>query len=272
MHHHLFRQTFSILTLISLGTATPMANAEENHGYDAHTIQYTGGDYKDETFGYRLLTPEKIEPGKKYPVILFLHGAGERGDDNKIQLKHFPVLMSEPARRKKFPCFVIAPQCRTDRRWVEVDWGSKKSTPTTDDPGDQMKMAIAILKEVQKNHPTDDDRVYLTGLSMGGYGSWDLAARHPDWFAAAAPICGGGDETKAKQLAELPLWAFHGDADQAVPVGRSRTMIDAIRQAGGEPKYTEYPKLGHHSWVPAYSDKSGLLDWLFEQKLGDRAK
>ncbi len=217
-------------------------------------------------FKYRLLKPAKIEAGKKYPVVFFMHGAGERGSDNEVQLKYLPASMATAERREKYPCFVVAPQCRTDARWVEVDWSDKQGTPMTKVPGEQMQMAIGILKEVLSDEATDHDRVYLTGLSMGGYGSWYLAARHPELFAAVAPICGGGDEAKADALADLPLWAFHGDADQAVPVERSRRMIKAIEAAGGKPKYTEYPDFGHHSWVPAYADDSGLLDWLFRQR------
>ena len=232
---------------------------------------YTGGDYKDEAFHYRLLSPAKIEPGKKYPVVLFLHGAGERGDDNKLQLLYLPEQMAQPEWREKYPCILIAPQCREDKRWVEVDW-SAKSHQQPKEPGDQMKVAMAILDNVLKAMPADPDRVYLTGLSMGGYGTWDAAARYEGRFAAAAPICGGGDEAMAKALVDLPIWAFHGDQDGAVPVERSRKMIAAIEKAGGHPKYTELAGVGHNSWTPAYSDPKGLLPWLFEQRRTPAAK
>ncbi len=234
--------------------------------YEDQGYAYSGGEYKDETFRYRLLKPENIEPGKQYPVVLFLHGAGERGDDNKMQLLYLPAQMCEPEWRRKYPCFLIAPQCRKDKKWVEVDWSAKESKQPPE-PGDQMKVALGILDEVLKNYPADPGRVYLTGLSMGGYGSWDAAARYPDRFAAVAPICGGGDEATAERLATLPLWAFHGDQDAAVPVERSRRMIAAIEKAGGHPKYTEFAGVGHNSWTPAYSDPKGLLPWMFQQRL-----
>jgi predicted peptidase len=129
-----------------------------------------------------------------------------------------------------------------------------------------MKIAVAILDEVLKTEPIDPDRVYLTGLSMGGYGTWDLAERMPKRFAAAVPICGGGDDTKANRLVGLPLWAWHGDADPAVPVERSRQMIAAIKTAGGNAKFTELPGVGHDSWTKAYTDPEGAIPWLFEQR------
>ena len=195
-------------------------------------MKYTGGDYKDEVFEYRLLKPATIKPGEKYPVVLFLHGAGERGDDNQNQLQYMPELMARDDYRQKFPCFLIAPQCRSGKKWVEVDW-SASTTEMPKEPGDQMKVVTTILKDVLANYPADSQRIYLTGLSMGGYGSWDLAIRMPKTFAAVVPICGGGDESHADLLVNVPLWAVHGDQDKAVPVARSRNMIEAIKKAGG---------------------------------------
>jgi len=243
-----------------------MAAEESTEVFAEKTFEMQSGEDGSKEFKYRLLTPANMEPDTQYPVVLFLHGAGERGSDNKIQLKYLPQSMATAERREKYPCFVIAPQCRADARWVEVNWSDDKSTPMTGEPGEQMQMVIGILRQVLADPAADKSRVYLTGLSMGGYGSWDLAMRHPELFAAVAPICGGGDETGAKRLVDVPLWAFHGDQDQAVPVERSRQMIQAIEAAGGEPEYTEYPGLGHHSWVPAYDEKSGLLEWMFSQQ------
>ncbi len=149
-------------------------------------------DGKDETFKYRLLKPAKIEAGKKYPLVLFLHGAGERGDDNKSQLKYFPTWMAEDKNREKFPCYVIAPQCRTGKKWAEVDWSAATSTPMTPEPGSQMKYALAALDETIKNGQVDESRLYLTGLSMGATaaGTWPRVSPSvlPRWcrFAAAA--------------------------------------------------------------------------------------
>ena len=232
--------------------------------FEEHEFVYTGGPYQDEAFKYRLLKPEPLEADKKYPVLLFLHGAGERGSDNRLQLLYLPEQMSQPEYRQKFPCFLIAPQCRPEQMWINANWGDEKSTMFTE-PSDQMNVATGILDHVLKTYPVDSSRIYLTGLSMGGYGSWDLATRRPDQFAAVAPICGGGDEAHADKLVDIPIWAFHGDEDEAVPVERTRTMIAAIKKAGGEPKYTELKGVGHNSWTPAYTDPDGLLPWMFEQ-------
>ena len=120
---------------------------------------------------------------------------------------------------------------------------------------------------MQKEYSIDPQRIYLTGLSMGGYGTWDLLARKPDLFAAGVPVCGGGDESTAEQIANIPIWVFHGDLDSAVPVSRSRTMVEALKKAGGHPKYSEYPGVEHNSWDKAYADPE-LMKWLFAQKRG----
>jgi predicted peptidase len=253
-----------VVTLIVLQkSGTPMVDATT--AYEELSIRYKAGD-KEEQVKYRLLKPAKIEAGKKYPLVVFLHGAGERGDDNRAQLKFFPEMMAQPAYRETYECFVLAPQCRRDKKWVEVNWGDKLSVKQPDDPGDQMKAAMQMLEETIKREPIDTGRLYLTGLSMGGYGSWDWAMREPDRFAAVVPICGGGDESKAGRLAKTPVWSVHGDADNVVPVERTRRMIDAIKQAGGQPKYTELPGVGHNSWTPAYTDPKGVVPWMFEQK------
>ena len=217
------------------------------------------------TFRYRVLAPADVRPGRRYPVVLFLHGAGERGADNLRQLKYLPAWMAEPAMRDKYPCYLIAPQCREGRQWVDVNWSDRESSPQPQRPGADLAAAIAALDAVLEQDACDPERIYLTGLSMGGYGTWDLAARMPDRFAAAVPVCGGGDEKTAPRLVGLPLWAFHGDADKAVPVERSRTMIAALKAAGGSPRYSELPGVGHDSWTPAYRDPA-VLEWLFSQR------
>ena len=216
-------------------------------------------------YPYRLLAPEKIEANTRYPLVVYLHGAGERGDDNKHQLAWLPRTMAEPANRAAFPCFLLAVQCPTNQRWVEVPWDAKDSTPLPAQPSPAIAAVLEAMQRIRGEQPVDPTRIYLTGLSMGGYGSFDLACRHPEWFAAVAPICGGGDERQAERLAGLPCWIWHGDADRAVPVGRSRTMVAAIRQWDPEVRYTELPGVGHDSWKQAYGEH-GLLPWLFAQR------
>lgn len=234
-----------------------------NDVYEFRAVTVVAGNEAVE-FGYRLLTPPAIEPGRKYPLVLFLHGAGERGSDNILQLKYLPAWLAEPALRRKHPCFVIAAQCRMDERWVDVSWADKTSMPQAAEPTTDLQAAAAMIDDVMKTASVDPARVYLTGLSMGGYGTWDLATRMPERFAAVLPICGGGDERMAARIAKLPIWAAHGDADKAVPVERSRSMVAAVKAAGGSPKYTEMAGVGHDAWTPTYRD-AAVLDWLFSQ-------
>ncbi len=254
--------TFTLAALMALELcAMPAADIVER--FEARTLDLATPDGPQE-FPYRLLKPQSIEPGKKYPVVLFLHGAGERGSDNRVQLSYLPEWMAAPEMRQKYPCFLIAPQCPEGKKWVEIDWSSKDSAPLAE-ISRPLGAVVGMLDELIKTEPVDIRRIYLTGLSMGGYGSWDLGERMPERFAAVAPVCGGGDEAHADRLKKVPLWAWHGDADGAVPVERSRQMIAAIKAAGGDPKYTELKGVGHNSWTPAYTDPNGVVPWMFEQ-------
>jgi predicted peptidase len=254
------------LALIALQerAKTPMIDAA--NVYEERATRFTGGEYKDEEFIYRVLRPAKIEEGKKYPLVVFLHGAGERGNDNRAQLKYFPEMMAQREYREKYPCFIIAPQCREDKSWAGFGRRGQDGAGNDQEPADQLKVVMQILDNSLKMYPVDTKRIYLTGLSMGGFGSWDWAVREPDRFAAVVPICGGGDESKADRLVNTPIWAAHGDADTVVPVDQTRRMIAAIKKAGGDPKYSELKGVGHNSWTPAYSDPDGVVKWMFEQK------
>jgi predicted peptidase len=240
--------------------------------YEARTVRVAAAkDVEPVEFAYRLLGPKSITPGTRYPLVIFLHGAGERGNDNLSQLKYFPTWMAEQSARKAHPCFILAPQCRDEQKWVDVDWSKIESTPQSPTPTVDMLAVIAAIEDTLQREPIDPARIYLTGLSMGGYGSWDLAARMPDRFAAVLPICGGGDEATAAKIKDLPIWCFHGDSDTAVSVERSRTMIEALRAAGGAPKYSELAGVGHDSWTPAYRDPD-VLAWIFAQKKPAKGK
>ena len=246
-------------------TMTPARADDVKDRYEAKTYRADDGYYKDHDFNYRLMKPQKTEAGRKYPLVIFLHGSGERGADNANQLKYFPTWICEPANREKYPAYIVAPQCPNERLWGTMHWGSGKAN-YNDKPGDEMTATIAVLEKLIKDEAVDPGRVYITGLSMGGFGTWEFASRRPELFAAAAPVCGGGDKDDVKGLVSLPLWAWHGDADQAVNVNRSREMIAAIVAAGGHPKYTELPGVGHNSWEQAYNGPNNLLPWLFDQK------
>jgi predicted peptidase len=188
-------------------------------------------------------------------VYIWVTRAGERGSDNTAQLKHGVPEFAKEANRKNYPCFLIAPQCPAGQSWAN------RKGKAQSEPG---RLVLELIAALQKEFPVDAKRIYITGLSMGGFGTWDLVARRPELFAAAVPIC-GGDTSKAERLAKVPIWVFHGDKDTAVKVTFSRDMVAAIEKAGGKPKYTEYKGVGHDSWTPAYRDPE-LMKWLFEQK------
>lgn len=252
---------FAIVMLFSL-PAFPQT--ETNTAFDK--LLYTSDSG---TLPYRLLKPERMDPEKKYPLIVFLHGAGERGDDNEIHLRHIAPTLLNPEKRASFPCFVVAPQCPPGIMWA--NHGREGShLMIHNEPSAAMTLLIALLGEIENKFPIDQSRVYLTGLSMGGYGTWDLLSRYPNKFAAAVPICGGGDLRTASDFKDVPIWAFHGALDRVVPPANSRSMIKALQDAGGKPGYTEYPDVGHNSWSNAYNDPY-LLPWLFQQSLDKRS-
>ena len=214
---------------------------------------------------YRLMKPKDYDPQQIYPLVLFFHGAGERGDDNVAQLVHGMNDFAKDENREKYPCFVVAPQCPVEKRWVEVDW-TLDAHDFDEKPSDTMRLVIELLDSLPKEYALDKSRLYVTGLSMGGFATWDMISRFPDKFAAAAPVCGGADLKLAPKLVKVPIWTFHGDKDTVVKLHRTVDMVAAIKGSGGKPLYTEYKDVGHNSWTLAYSDPE-LMKWLFAQKV-----
>jgi predicted peptidase len=164
----------------------------------------------------------------------------------------------------KYAAFVIAPQCPAGEAWGGINRLAKAPTPP-DKLAPALDATLKAAATLQKEFSIDDKRIYITGLSMGGYGTWNVLANRTELFAAAAPICGGGDTSQASKFKDIPIWAFHGADDRTVPVERSREMIEALKAAGAHPKYTEYPGVGHNSWAQTYSDPA-LYEWLFAQR------
>lgn len=213
---------------------------------------------------FRRVVPAKIEPGKLYPLVVFLHGSGERGDDNEKQLIHGVRPLLQVAESIGEPCYLIAPQCPADQWWVPID----RDTMHPLDAGGPNPMLDSLLGLVRKNlreRPIDPKRVYVTGLSMGGYGTWELLTRSPGMWACGVPVCGGGDPKLAGRFKNVPVWAFHGESDPAVPATTTRDMIKALRNVGGNPKVTIYPGVGHDSWTRTYSQQA-VIRWMFDQK------
>jgi predicted peptidase len=228
--------------------------------YEASTYRDTDG----RNLPYRLLKPEKIERSKSYPLVLFLHGGGENGSDNDLQLYIGAKDFAKAENRRKYPCFVVFPHCPADNSWGVGTFGLDQSEPS-ERPRDALDSALELVDKLTAKLPIDKRRVYVTGLCTGGIGTWNALARRPKFFAAAIPICGTGDPDKAAIVKKVPIWAFHGDKDPVVPVENTRDMIAAIRKAGGHPKMTIYPSVKHNSWSATYGNPE-VIAWLFAQK------
>ena len=212
---------------------------------------------------YRLLKPKGFDPKKSYPLVIFFHGAGERGTDNVAQLKNAVKAFASDDIMTKYPCFVIAPQCPQNQQWVNTPWTAPEHTMPVN-PSQSMAAAFELLDAIRNEFPIDPARIYVTGISMGGFGTWDALQRHPELFAAGVPVCGGGDTALAPRLARMPLWVFHGGKDGVVKTKRSQDMVAALKAAGGQPKYDEYPGVDHWCWDRVYATKE-LYEWLFAQ-------
>lgn len=221
-------------------------------------------DGKD-TLLYRQLYPDGNSM-RKYPLVIFLHGSGERGNDNEAQLKWGVLNFATDQNMLLHPAFVIAPQCPEKMSWSNFS-REKNNTeahllPT---PAKPMELLIGLIRQLIKTMPVDTSRIYITGLSMGGFGTFDAIQRYPKLFAAAVPVCGGGDVSKASSIAHLPIWIFSGSEDPAVDPAYSLSMIQALTKAGAHPGFTQYPEVGHFSWLGAYSDPL-MMEWLFRQR------
>ena len=211
---------------------------------------------------WRLYVPPEASEKNKLPLVFFLHGAGRRGNDNMGQMDLAAPIWAEAVQAKN-PCFVLAPQCRVGTMWTKMN-PAHTNSEADKDPTPEMGSALAILDSVLSQYPVDPDRIYVVGMSMGGFGTWDALYRRPNFFAAAVPICGGGDPSKASLFKDVPIWAWHGSNDKAVPVDNTRELIAALKKAGGDPKYSEI-KAGHGAWMPAFEDPEFFV-WLFSQK------
>jgi len=225
---------------------------------------------------YRLWVPSPLDPSRRYPLVLFLHGAGERGTDNRTQLapNPDPLVFVAAENQARWPCFFIAPQCPAGQTWAGMTqgdrWGDMDGRGDfTPDPTWPMAATMAALSAMTNSglyaEQIDLGRLYVTGLSMGGYGTWEAVSRWPGVFSAAIPICGGGDPERVGVVGSLPVWMFHAADDTVVPAVRSRQMTEALRDQGVTARLTEYPaslRIGHASWRPAYADPE-LLPWLF---------
>jgi predicted peptidase len=204
------------------------------------------------TLKLRFYAGPALDGAKTYPLVIFLHGRGSGGKDNEKQLGSSAKSFSDKDNYSKRPCIILVPQCPDDK----IGW-----LGTTQDD------LIKLIKLAAKTLPVDSTRIYLTGLSMGGFGTWFALAREPELFAAAVPVCGGGDPGKAQAISNIPIWAFHGAADDVVAPSFSQKMVAALKKVNGKVKYTELPGVKHNAWDTVYADQT-VHEWLFNQHRG----
>ena len=246
-----------LVTVALLAAAGPNSEID---GFAARIFRSAG-----HTLPFRLFQPAQHDTVRRYPLVLFLHGVEAVGSGNQRQISGMDRagshLWISPENQQNDPCFVVAPQCPAGHLWVN---------PLTRAPGGYLRLVMALLDNLERELPVDEDRIYVTGQSMGGFATWALIENWPDRFAAAVPVCGGGRVSKARNMADVPVWAFHGAADPIVPAHESRRMIAALQRVGGRPRYTEYRFVLHDSWKRAWTEP-GLARWVFAQSRAGRA-
>lgn len=256
-----------IIFLICLSSISIMAQAQDYSMFQKKRI-VQGTD----TLPYRLLLPENYDANKKYPLIFFLHGSGERGNDNERQLIHGAKMFLDKKQRERFPAIVVLPQCSKDDYWSNVIRSIDSNDHITytfiqgGEPTRAMQLLQQLLKFILEKYPVKKDQVYIGGLSMGGMGTFEMVRRNPTVFAAAFPICGGAHPSTAIELKNTAWWVFHGAKDDVVLPEFSDKMVEALKKNKADVKYTVYPEANHNSWDAAFAEP-GLLPWLFSHHL-----
>ena len=236
-----FLTLFPLLLIIGFLSLKEITSTKQLHKEFQKSVTI---NYK---LNYLLYLPKEYDNSKSsFPLVLFLHGKGERGDSLDLVKRHGPPMLVE--KGKDFPFILVSPQCPDGLRWTM-----------------QIDELIELLNKIINDYKVDTNRIYLTGLSRGGFGTWALAAAYPERFAAIVPICGGGNPVDACKIKNVPVWAFHGAKDNVVPLQKSQEMIDGLKKCGAEPKFTIYPDAGHNSWTETYNNPE-LYKWLLSQK------
>ncbi len=248
----------TLLFIIFFACSSDHLNAQSNR------FNYNSYIQHKDTLPYRLLTPD-YDTSHNFPLVVFLHGSGERGRDNEAQLKWGVMNFSSDQMMMTHPSYILAPQCPEKQSWAnffkDKDSFNYVLKPT---PSNSMELLISLIHQLCKTQRIDTNRIYITGVSMGGFGTFDAITRYPHLFAAAVPICGAGDTSKASTISSIPLWIFHGAEDPAVSPFHAYNMNSALVKAGAHPGLTIYPSIGHFSWLGAYIDPL-MISWLYQQ-------
>ena len=245
-------KAFAILLTIICFAYTGCMRAEPSETPGEHKNVFTVPSNDIPRLNYLLSLPKDYSASDDpWPLIVFLHGGGERGNNLDKLKVHGPPKIAD--RNKDFPFVVLSPQCPSGSRWTY-----------------EIKTVKSLLDNILDNYNVDPGRVYLTGLSLGGYGTWNMAMMYPEYFAAIAPMCGGGIVDEAHNLRNMPVWVFHGAKDNSNPLENNQRMVDAVKAAGGDVKFTIYPNIGHDCWTASYNNQE-LYDWfLSHRKVGRR--
>ncbi len=252
-----------------LFSAVPMMAADPvEHVYPPAIKEvYVNEELDGYTLPYNLILPTDYDETKLYPVIMLLHGAGERGDDNELQMFHGVDEMFTTRPELMAQTIVLVPQCPLNEQWVDWPWANGNYALDEIPESKALQSAIKLLEKIKAEYACDYDRIYLMGISMGGFGTWDALVRHEELFAAGVPMCGGGDPTKVDILKEIPIWTVHGTKDSAVPFAGTEEMANTITAAGGERlTFTAVEGYDHNIWDLATTN-GDLIDWLFAQNL-----
>jgi predicted peptidase len=244
-----------LLCVISFSTATAQQSLWSKEIYK---------NAKGDSLLYRQLFPD-YNTIRKLPLVIFLHGSGERGNDNEAQLKWGAHNFATDKNLMMHPAFVIAPQCPANANWANISDYKSDNMSFAATPSKTMALLKELIDETIKKLPVDTNRIYISGLSMGGFGTFDAISRYPNLFAAAVPVCGGGDLSKVAAIKHIPMWIVTGAEDSAVSPVFSIEMTRALQKAGAHPGFTQYPEVGHFSWIMAYSDPL-IMEWLFRQR------
>ena len=230
----------------------------EHFAYETH-------QNRNITLPYRIYVPFHYDPRKRYPLLLNLHGAGNRGSDNKRHLLFINRILSDPELEID-QAIILYPHCSLENKWVHTDWTAGSYDLTKMPESEELKAVLELVELVKKQYSIDESRMYLMGYSMGGYGTWNILMNHPDLFTAAVPMCGAGDPNQAERIKNIPIWAVHGAKDPIVPVSGSRDMAAALEKAGARDfHYTELPEVQHDAWNYTFSCPE-IFKWLFGQR------
>lgn len=253
--------TAAILSALLIGQATDLASFFEPHEY-----RYTGGNYHNEAFQYRLFKPSPLKPAKRYPLLLWLHGHGESGSDSRTSLRWLELAIDDTSHLNKYPLFILVVQCPS----ANPDWFHHFGGASSEWDNDMITIAVEILHKTMQEYPVDQERIYLAGISSGGNGCWETAMRYPDLFAAVVPMSsGGGDVSRAAMVKSIPIWAFHNLDDDAAPPDKDKVTVAAVNHSGGNAYLTfpRSPDYKHDSWTAAFR-KYNIIGWMLAQRRG----